>query len=440
LRSQLKEKRLRDQPENQILNSESIDSLFESKQAKEEETTIFDPLAFGCALRTQRLELGWSASQLSECYAEFVGREDSPPDPTFIYHVEKGTTMIGLERRVILASLLGMPLALAGVPKPDTVTTLDVPEYTQALSVYCDKLRNGLIEDSYDAIQERTHRLEAEAFQARGEEKPTLTELLGFYQILQAETSIWDGHMERADTLLSATIERARQEKLPHLFAHALTERAGNALGRFETTRDQISIQTAIDDYQSALQERDKLSPLYCGLLDVRRGLADAYIARDNKEFDHAQSRITQGSNQIGLSPDDVRIVARLDSERCMLTRVSAYLYSPMGNPGLALAALKELDRWCPQPRGKSRLAERNRLFAETYLATRNYPMAAAHLEAALESASLREVNRLIKIHTRLKNTSYWNDPDVGRLAVKINQIKYPDLFHLVSRFPSTVP
>jgi hypothetical protein len=96
----------------------------------------------------------------------------------------------------------------------------------------------------------------------------------------------------------------------------------------------------------------------------------------------------------------------------------------------LALAELKELDRWCPESRGKGRLAHRNRLFAEAYLATENYPMAAAYLEAALESASGGEINRLIEIHTRLKNTSYWNDPDIGRIAVKITQIKYPDLFH----------
>ena len=35
----------------------------------------YDPLAFGCSLRAHRLKLGWSANQLSELYAEFVGRE-----------------------------------------------------------------------------------------------------------------------------------------------------------------------------------------------------------------------------------------------------------------------------------------------------------------------------------------------------------------------------
>jgi hypothetical protein len=423
LSSQLKEK---------PLNAVPRDELFERKHAKAAKITISDPLAFGCALHTQRLKLGWSASQLSECYAEFVGREDSPPSPTFIYHIESGTTMISLERRVILASLVGMPLALAGIPEPETSTTLDVSEYTQALEVYCGKWRDGTIQQEAWAIQERVSRLEALAFQARGEEKKPLVELFGFYQILQAETYVWDGHMERAYTILSSAIERARQEKLSTLLAHTLTQRAGIVLGSFETTKDPASIQTAITDYKSALQERDKLSPFYCGLLDVRRGLADAYLARDDKAFTDALKSITQGSNQIGLSPDDARIVARLDSERYMLTRASAYLYSPLGNPALALAELKELDRWCPEARGKGRLAQRHRLFAQAYLATGNYPMAAALLEAALESAPLGEVNRLIEIHARLKNTSYWNDPDIGRLAVKINQMQYPDLSSFV--------
>jgi tetratricopeptide (TPR) repeat protein len=438
LRSQLKERPLSHQLEEQSLNTEPIDKLLERKHAKAEKATIYDPLAFGCELRTQRLKLGWSASQLSECYAEFVGREDSPPDPTFIYHIERGVTMIGLERRAILASLVGIPLALAGVHEPDSSTTLDVSEYTQALEVYCSKLRDGTIQEEEGAIQERTRRLEAVSFQTGGEEKMTLIELFGFYQILQADVYTWDGQTERASTLLSSTVEIARQEKLFHLFTHALTQRAGTVLGRFETTRDPGSIQTAIDDYKSALQESDKLSPLYCGLLNMRSGLADAYLARDTKAFTDALQRITQGSNQIGLSPDDVRIVARLDFERSMLTRASSYLYSPMGNPGLALAELKELDRWCPQSRGKGRLAQRNRLFAEAYLATGNYPMTASYLEAALESAPLGEVNRLVEIHARLKNTSYWNDPDIGRIAVKINQMKYPDLFPRVGQHCSS--
>jgi tetratricopeptide (TPR) repeat protein len=388
----------------------------------------YDSLAFGCALRTYRNNLRWSASQLSECYGEFTGRDDSPPDPTFIYHIESGKTMIGMARRVILASLVGMPLA--GIPEPPASITPDVSEYTQALEVYCNKLRGGSIQEEEGAIQERIDRLEVEAFQATSQEKKTLIELFGFYQVLQAEMSVWDGQMAKAYTILSSTIERARQEKLSHLFAHALTGRAGILLGRFETVSDPGTLQTAVNDYKMALQERERLSPLYCGLLDIRRGLADAYRARDNEEFTDALSIMRLGSSQVGLSPDDVRIVARLDSEGYMLNRASAYLYSPMGNPALALSVLKELDDCCPEPREKGCLAHRNRLFAQAYLATGNYPMAAARLEAALESTPLGEVGRLVEIHTKLKGTPYWNDPNIGRLAVKINQVKYPNLFH----------
>jgi hypothetical protein len=112
-----------------------------------------------------------------------------------------------------------------------------------------------------------------------------------------------------------------------------------------------------------------------------------------------------------------------------MLNLIAAYLYAPMGNPGIALAKLKELDRWCSLSKGRSRLTSRNRLYAEAYLATRDFPMAMAHLEAALETASGMEIDRLVDIHTRLRNTSYWNHSDIGRITVKINQIKYPELF-----------
>ena len=392
----------------------------------------YDPLAFGCSLRAHRLKLGWSASQLCELYAEFVGREDSPPNPTFIYHIERGTTMVSQERRAILASLVGMPLTLMGIAERDTATHIDISEYTQSLEWYCHKWREGTLLQSAGAIEQRTNQLMLSSLHATGREKSTEIELFICYQILHADVLIRQKSAIAYD-ILSSAVERARQEKLPALHAHALTQRAGIVLGLFETTKDPRSIQTAIDDYNNAAEQKDKLSPFYCGLLQVRKGLADAYVARDNAEFGSALHLITQGSGRIGSSTDDVRVVARLDYERYMCNRASAYLYSPMGNAKLGLAELEELDRKHPEPAGKSRLAYRNRLFAEAYLAIGDYPMAAAYLEAGLECASgeteVLDVDRLSEIHTRLKNTSYWNDPDIARIAVKINQIKYPGIF-----------
>ena len=386
----------------------------------------YNALEFGKQLRYHRVQLGWSAQKLAELYSEFVGREDSPPSPTFIYRVESGETKLELTRRVILASLVGMSLPTL---QEETSKLIDASEYKQSRSIlYCGKWHQGTLTQEAATIQERTSQLGDAAFQAFGQEKKKLFELFGFYQILHAD--VWMRQKSaKAYDILSSTVEIARQEAFPMLHVHALTQRAGIVGGKFETTKDPASIQTAVEDYANAAQEIDKLSSSYRGLFEVRKGVVDAYVARDQTEFLTAIRLITQGSKQIGSCTDDVRIVAHLDYERYMLNLALAYLYSPMGNPRIALTKLDELQRWSPTSKGKSRLTYRNRLYAEAYLATGNYPMAASHLEAALETASGEEINRLVDLHARLKQTSYWNNPDIGRTAVKINQIKYPKLF-----------
>jgi transcriptional regulator with XRE-family HTH domain len=386
----------------------------------------YNALEFGEQLRYHRLRLGWSAQKLAELYSEFVGREDSPPSPTFIYRVESGETKLELTRRVILASLVGMALPTL---LEETSGRVDVSEYTEFLELYCRKWYQGTLNQEATTIQERTRQLGDAAFNAFGQEKKKLFELFGFYQILHAD-ALWKDKPARGYDILSSTIEIARQEALPLLYVHALSQRAGIVENKFEVTKDPRSIQTASDDYANAVQERKGLSSSYSSLFEIRKGAVDAYIARDQTEFLSAIRLMSHGANQIGASSDDVRIVARLDYERYMLNLTKAYLYSPGGNPRIALAKLNELDRCYPIPKGKHRLTTRNIYYANAYLAISNYPLAVAHLEAALESASgTDEIGILVDIHTRLKNTSYWNDPDIGRIALKINQMKYPRLF-----------
>ena len=45
------------------------------------------------------------------------------------------------KRRAILASLVGMPLALAGLAERDQEPPLDIFAYLQALEGYCDQYR-----------------------------------------------------------------------------------------------------------------------------------------------------------------------------------------------------------------------------------------------------------------------------------------------------------
>src|SRR5215469_15151670 len=134
----------------------------------------YDALAFGEQLRYHRQRLGWSAQKLAELYSEFVGREDSPPSPQFIYRVESGETKLELTRRVILASLVGMALPTL---QEETSTPVDVSEYTQALELYCKKWHQGTLAQEATTIQERTNHLGEAAFQAFGKEKRTLFEL-----------------------------------------------------------------------------------------------------------------------------------------------------------------------------------------------------------------------------------------------------------------------
>jgi hypothetical protein len=152
-------------------------------------------------------------------------------------------------------------------------------------------------------------------------------------------------------------------------------------------------------------------------------------MARDRQAFSAALHLIVKGSNYIGVGDFDQRIIAQLDEERCMLTRASAYLYAPMGDARLGLLQLQELDRKNPEARGKRRLVQRDQLWVLAYLAIGDYPMAGAHLEAAVENTSEDWIDNLVPLYARLKNTSYGNDPDIGRIAVKIHRIKYPELF-----------
>ena len=152
-------------------------------------------------------------------------------------------------------------------------------------------------------------------------------------------------------------------------------------------------------------------------------------MAESRQAFTVALHGITKGSNHISAADVDKRIIARLDEEYCMLARASAYLYAPMGDAKLGLAQLQELERGMPEACGKRRLVQRHHLFALGYLSTGDYPLAAAYLEAAIENAPEDYRDNLVSLHAQFENTAYSNDPDLGRLTVKMNQMRYPELF-----------
>ena len=50
-------------------------------------------------------------------------------------------------------------------------------------------------------------------------------------------------------------------------------------------------------------------------------------------------------------------------------------------------------------------------------------------MEIAVENAPEDYRDNLVSLHARFENTAYRNDPDLGRLTVKMNQMRYPELF-----------
>ena len=314
--------------------------------------------------------------------------------------------------------------------KLDCSAPVDVAEYTQALWLYCDHVyrRFGTLRHERGAIEARTNQLETAVLQASGAEKRTLAELFGFYQLILA--SACGGQQPTiASALLSSTVAHAKEEKFKALLVYASLQRAEIAMSRFECTLNRQCLRLAQRDLHLAREEQDHLPALSAGLLEVQRGRLCAYMAESRQAFTSALHFITKGSNQIGVGDADKRIIARLDEEFCLLVMASAYLYAPMGDAKLGLAVLQELELEYPEACGKRRLVQRDHLFALGYLSTGDYPLAAAHLEAAIENALEDYRENLASVYTRLKHTSYGNDPNIGRLGVKVNLMRYPEFF-----------
>jgi tetratricopeptide (TPR) repeat protein len=400
----------------------------------------YDVTAFGVELRKARLALGWTAKQLALLYSEAIGREDDPVDVSFIYRLEVGKDMLADKgRRALLAKLVDMPLAVAGVELAMhnvTINSLtwkhiDTREYTSTLQRYCATWQQGTTYKAVSDIKKRVSVLERAAFYSPSVEKQQLVELLCGYHILAADVAA-EQLPGAADPILTSAIEIAKQENLYNIYAHALRQRAGAGVDTFEQTRNYSILNQALADFQVAETIQQRISPFYQGLVDIRRGLVYAYLAQDQSDFTRALSIIDASSKQIGKQSTDQRVAARLDEERYRLNRASAYLYSLQGSPQLALVELNQAMDLKPNTSPR-RGVHRDLLFAETYIALGNYPMAVACAVEAVETSSLNGMdtlyNRLENVYRTLRNSPYGKDPEVARLGVQILKARHPELF-----------
>ncbi len=401
--------------------------------------TEFEDEQFGLELHRCRLALGWTARQLALLYSESIGREEDPIDVSFIYRLEGGKDMlVDKGRRALLARLVDMPVAAAGLgllmsesaTNPFVWEHVDKKEYTETLEHYCNTWQQGTTYKEVKDIKKRVLSLEhATLYSSRSDKKTP--ELLCGYQILAADVAS-EQLIGAANPILTGTIQLAKEKKLYNIYAHALRQRAGSSIDTFEQTHDYSVLTQALNDFQAAETVQPHISAFYKAIVDIRRGLAYAYVARDQREFTEALTIIDSSSKQIGKQSDDKSIAARLDEERYRFNRASAYLYSPQGSPRLALTELNQAVDAKPETSPR-RGVHRDLLFAETYMALGNYPLAIAHADAAVEVTSINGMdtlfNRLEGIYRSLRQSDYRNDPDVARLGVHILKAQQPELF-----------
>jgi hypothetical protein len=399
----------------------------------------FHAQVFGAELRRGRKALGWTAAQLALLYSESIGREDNPVDVSFILHLEAGKSMlVDKGRRALLARLVDMPLALAGVglladhtTNPFAWKKVDTKEYTTMLEMYCSTWQQGTTYKAVKDINNRLRSLERATLYSYSPEKVAMTELLCGYQMLAADVAA-EQIPGAANQILTQTINLSKEVNLYNTYAHALRQRAGAIIDTFEQTRDYSLLTGALTDFQAAEAVHKQVSPFYQGMVDIRRGLVYSYLAKDKDEFTNGLKIIDNASKQIDKKSEDKRVAARLDVERYKLNLASAYLYSPQGSPKLALERLNELVDIKPvtSPR---RGVHRDLLFAETYMALKNYPRAVASAEAAVEVTSSHAMdtlfNRLENVYRSLRNSPYGKEPDVARLGVQILKAHQPELF-----------
>ena len=342
-------------------------------------------------------------------------------------------------RRALLAKLVDMPLAAVGlelataehITKTLTWEKVDTNEYANSLEVYCDTWQQGTTYKAAKDVKKRVSLLEHATLYSPFPEKTQHMELLCRYQMLVADL-VSEQTPSAANGILTQTIELSGQEQLYDVYAYALRQRAGTYIDAFERAQDYRILTYALEDFQASEVVKPRLSPFYQGLVDIRRGLIYAWLAQDSSDFQKGLKIIDASSTQIGKQSDDKRIAGRLDRERYWLNRASAYLYSPQGSPKFALSQLNEAVNARPDTSPR-RGVHRDLLFAETYTALGNYPMAVAHASAAVEITSANGMdtlfNQLENVYQKLRKSTYGNSTDVARLGVQIMQSRHPELF-----------
>jgi hypothetical protein len=159
-------------------------------------------------------------------------------------------------------------------------------------------------------------------------------------------------------------------------------------------------------------------------------------VARDDKELKDALNLMDEGSKYIGKDGDTSTITSKLDQERYLRSKGTAYINSPYEKarqPEKARDLLEQAEKVADLA-FKTRYASNAIFQAVTYLFEEDYVMATAYAESAVEK--VKRVNasqymaRLEMLYQALRVSPFGKNAEVGHLGAELIKVQGADLFN----------
>nr|BBH91721.1 hypothetical protein KTC_64720 [Thermosporothrix sp. COM3] len=391
---------------------------------------------YGEIIKEARLAKGWSRQNLADVYSRFFKGEAVISEDTIRMWEEYNKVPKRLKRRYVLAILLDIPLAALGLEALNTnaalaadlsIEKVDLEKARRYLLRYKKQHHATTVADMLDNVMEIIYSIHDELPYASGSRKIDLSLLLCEYQ--QFLAGVFRDHARFAEAL--------KYQNNAYQIAKSLEQNA-NIMAlvlwrRGLTYHQQGKLDAAIMDFQQALSKKPDSLQLQ-GAIQTNLGLAMAEAAKDQQDLTQAMKTLDVASNALDEAqkePDEYFI--RFNREGYYLNRASAWLYNSDGKLRSASDGLDTLVKVPVNAGRKRRYAYSLFLQAQAWFDQREYPLATQlatdALTIGIEIQSYTILNKVERVYSSLKKTSYGKAVPVAELGVKLLEAKHPEVF-----------
>ncbi|MBV9689619.1 MAG: hypothetical protein JO202_07895 [Ktedonobacteraceae bacterium] len=381
--------------------------------------------------------MNWTRKRLAEEYGRALG-EDIQEETIRIYEQRNTLPTKHLNRRAILAGLLGLTPMTLGVTVPpkvaprlvvpavDLAAALDVAEYRSALTHYWHQGVYGALEE----IARRVVCLHNKVPYVRGAEQQQMTRLLcGFNSLTACELNRL-GFYEIADSYHTKAIRLAIEKNQYDVEGFARWQQAINLV-------DRGHYEAALRTLERAKALQNKLPGPLNGYVTCMLSEAHARTAQDKAEVAEAMAFADEAEQALGEQTELNSYLLRFDRVRYVLQLSMVFVGPARQALHLPDEALNLIEAEVPFF-GERRFEQIRQIFcnliqARAAIDKKEYAYGAnllidmaAMMEELHSTDLLPDVEAL---YQRLKETSYKHSVEVARLGLALTQVKYPELF-----------